>query len=250
MSTEPQGVLITGGARGIGRATAEAFAARGTNVAINYFGRQDAAEETAAACRAAGAADVRICQADVGDGAAVRAMVDGLRDAWPRLDVVVNNAGYNCPGKLLDLTEEAWDRAFATHVKGAFHVCRATIPWLAETGGGNVINLSSVAGLRGLPGSVGYGTVKGALLQFTRCLAWEVAELGVRVNAVCPGVIRTDFHAAMTPEQKQRNLEQRIPLHAEGQPEQVAQAILALVDNAYITGETLTVDGGLSMRIC
>jgi len=250
MAESAQCVLVTGSARGIGRATAEAFAARGARVALNYLGNETGALETAAACRAAGAPDVLVCQADVADGPAVAAMVETIAQSWGKLDVVVNNAGYGCPGKLMDITEEAWDRTFATHVKGAFHVCRNTIPLLRQAEGGVIINIGSVAGLRGLPAACAYGTVKAALHQFTRCLAWELADEGIRVNAVCPGITRTDFHAGMTPEAKVHNEQNRIPLHREGQPEEIAQAILALCDNGYITGETLTVDGGLTMRIC
>ncbi|MBI5832291.1 MAG: SDR family oxidoreductase [Armatimonadetes bacterium] len=250
MAESAQCVLVTGSARGIGRATAEAFAARGASVALNYLGNEAGALQTAESCRRLGAADVLICQADVADGAAVAAMIEPIAASWGRLDVVVNNAGYGQPGKLMDITEEQWDRTFATHVKGAFHVCRNTIPLLRQSTGGVIINIGSVAGLRGLPAACCYGTVKAALHHFTRCLAWELADEGIRVNAVCPGITRTDFHLAMTAEQKALNEEKRIPLHREGQPEEIAQAILALCDNGYITGETLTVDGGLTMRIC
>ena len=193
-----QSVLVTGAARGIGRAIAVACAARGANVAINYLSNGEAAEETAALAWKAGAADVLVQQADVADGPAVRALADTLGERWGKLDVVVNNAGFGCAGRLMDLDEAAWDRAFATHLKGAFHVCRSTVPLLEKGVDPCILNLSSVAGLRGLPAAIAYATVKGALLQFTRCLAWELADQGIRVNALCPGIIRTDFHAAIS----------------------------------------------------
>lgn len=242
-------VFITGGSRGIGRAIAVAFGARGGRVAINYRSNQAAAEEAAEATRAAGATDVLLLQGDVGDGAQVKAMVGRLAERWDKLDVVCNNAGYGASGKLEEVSEEDWDRAFNTHVKGAFHVCRATLPLLRQADAGVIINTASVAGIRGLPKMITYGCVKATLVQFTKCLAWELADENIRVNAICPGIIRTDFHAAMTPEAKQHNLDNRIPLHREGQPEHIAQAVLAMVDNTYITGETLVVDGGLTMRI-
>jgi 3-oxoacyl-[acyl-carrier protein] reductase len=243
-------VLITGAARGIGRATAIAFAQRGGRVAINYLSDAAAAQEAAQLARRAGASEALVVQADVADGPAVRDRVDELGQRWGKLDVVVNNAGYGCSGTLEAIDEADWDRAFAVHVKGAFHVCRAAIPWLEKSAGGVIVNTSSVAALRGLNGAIAYGCVKATLLQFTRCLAWELADRNIRVNAICPGIVRTDFHAKMSQEQKQHNLDNRIPLHKEGEPEQIAHAVMALADNPYITGESLTVDGGLTMRIC
>jgi len=245
-----QDVLITGASRGIGKATAIAFAKRGARLAINYLDKREAADETAAACRAAGAPEVLVIPCDVADATQVKAMAAQIGQAFGKLDVVFSNAGYGAGGKLMDVSEEDWDRAFAVHVKGAFLVCRETIPLLRKSPEASIVITSSVAGLRGLPAAITYGTVKGALLQFTRCLAWELADENIRVNAVCPGIIRTDFHAAMTAETKQHNLDNRIPLHREGQPEQIAEAVLHLVDNSYITGQELVVDGGLTMRIC
>lgn len=246
---ESMDVLVTGAARGIGRAVAVACAARGARVGINYYRREDEAAKTAEACRAAGAADVLLLPGDVASGEDVKRFVGQVAERWGRLDVVMNNAGYGQPGKLEEVSEEDWDRAFAVHVKGAFYVCRATLPLLRQSSRAVIINTGSVAGLRGLPKMITYGTVKAALIHFTRCLAWELADENIRVNAICPGIIRTDFHAAMSPEQYEHNLRNRIPLHREGTPEQIAAAVLALVDNDYITGETLTVDGGLTMRI-
>jgi len=243
-------VLVTGASRGIGRAIAVAFAARGGRIAINFLGNESGARETERLALAAGAAEVLLCQGDVADGPSVQAMAAALEAHWGRLDVVVNNAGYGCPGRLTELDEADWDRTFATHLKGAFHVCRATIPLLARSSAGCIINMSSVAGLRGLPAAIAYGTAKASLIAFTRCLAWELADQNIRVNAVCPGIVRTDFHARMTPETREHNLRHRVPLHREGQPEQIAQTALFIADNEYMTGETVTVDGGLSMRIC
>lgn len=241
--------LVTGASRGIGRAIAVALAGRGGRIAVNYLGNESGAKETERLCRAAGAAEVLLLQGDVASGEQVAAAAGRLADDWGRLDVVINNAGYGAPGKLEDVSEEDWDRAFAVHVKGAFHVCRATLPLLRKSDRAVIVNTASVAGIRGLPRMITYGCVKATLVQFTRCLAWELADENIRVNAVCPGIIRTDFHAGMTPEQQQHNLKNRVPLHREGTPEQVAQMVLALIDNDYITGEAVVIDGGLTMRI-
>jgi NAD(P)-dependent dehydrogenase (short-subunit alcohol dehydrogenase family) len=245
-----QTVLVTGASRGIGRAIAVALAGRGARVALCYLGNTRAAEEAAERVRAAGATDVLLQQTDVADPQQVAQLAAAIEERWGLLDVVANIAGFGCPGKLTDLTEDAWQRTLDVHVSGPFHVCRAMLPLLQRSPAACILNMSSVAGLRGLPGSIAYGTAKAAVIAFTRCLAWELADQNIRVNALCPGIIRTDFHAAMTAEAREHNLRNRIPLHREGSPQQVAEAALALIDNPYITGETLTVDGGLSMRIC
>ena len=150
---------------------------------------------------------------------------------------------------LFDITPEMWQSAFDVHVHAVFHLCRAVIPQMRARKEGAIILISSTAGLRGIVTNVAYQVAKGALPQFTRALAREFANDNIRINCVAPGVIRTRFHDTMSAEQKKLNLEQRIPLHREGTPEQVAEVILTLIRNDYITGETMTIDGGLTMRI-
>jgi NAD(P)-dependent dehydrogenase (short-subunit alcohol dehydrogenase family) len=150
---------------------------------------------------------------------------------------------------LFDLSPTDWTNAFDVHVHAIFHLCRAAIPLMRVKREGAIILISSTAGIRGVVTNVAYQVAKGALPQFARALAREFANDNIRVNCVAPGVIRTDFHKSMTPEQRRLNLEQRIPLHREGTPEQVAELIVTLVRNDYITGETMTIDGGLTMRI-
>lgn len=163
--------------------------------------------------------------------------------------MLVHCAGGPVNGGLFDLTPEAWHEAFDLHVHAVFHLGRAVIPAMQARKEGAIILVSSVAGIRGVITNPAYQVVKGALPQFARALAREFAGDNIRVNCVAPGIIRTAFHASMTAEQKKINLEQRIPLRREGTPEQVAEAILSLAKNDYITGETITVDGGLTMRI-
>ena len=140
-------------------------------------------------------------------------------------------------------------QAFDVHVHAVFHLARAVIPPMRSRGEGAIVLVSSVAGIRALPTNLAYQAVKGALPQLTRALAREFAGDNIRVNCVAPGVIRTRFHAAMTEEQKRTNLEQRIPLRREGCSQDVASLIRELVTNDYITGETVVLDGGLTMRI-
>ena len=139
--------------------------------------------------------------------------------------------------------------AFAVHVHSIFHFARAVAPHMAKQGEGAIVLLGSAAGLRGCLGSLAYGVAKGALPQFARSLARELADQHIRVNCVSPGVIRTPFQDFLTPEQVRNNIENRIPLHMEGKPEDVAELVITLVENDFITGENFVIDGGVTMRI-
>jgi NAD(P)-dependent dehydrogenase (short-subunit alcohol dehydrogenase family) len=241
--------LVTGGTKGIGAATAIALAGEGADVAI--VGRRLDAE--AKATRRRIEALGRKCLIILADVAvaheSTRCLVETARELGP-VDVLVHSAGGPVNGGLLELTPEAWHSAFDVHVHAIFHLCRAAIPAMKHKKRGVIILISSAAGIRGIKTNVAYQAVKGVLPQLTRALAYEFANDNIRVNCVAPGVIRTAFHATMPAQVKQNNLENRIPLHREGTPEQVASLIRELVTNDYITGETVSVDGGLTMRIC
>ena len=176
-------------------------------------------------------------------------MVEDAATALTRLDVVVHSAGGAVPGGLMEVTPEAWNAAFDVHVHAIYHLSRAAVPHLRKNKEGAIILISSTAGKLGVMGALAYQVVKGALPQLTRALARELAADNIRVNCVAPGVIRTKFHEHMSEEQKKLNLEQRIPLRREGMPKQVADVIVMLAKNDYITGDTLTIDGGLTSRI-
>lgn len=241
--------LVTGGTRGIGAATALALAQSGASVAL--VGRR--LDETAEAVRESVCRLRRKClliKADVADPEAATKSVHEAADQLGGLDVLVHSAGGPVPGGLLELRPADWYAAFDVHVHPIFHLCRAAIPIFKRRGEGVIILISSAAGVRGLRTNIAYQAVKGALPQLTRGLAYEFAEHNVRVNCVAPGVIRTDFHAQMPPEVRQHNLEKRIPLRREGSAADVASLIRELITNDYITGETVSIDGGLTMRIC
>jgi NAD(P)-dependent dehydrogenase (short-subunit alcohol dehydrogenase family) len=240
--------LVTGGTKGIGAATAIALAKEGADIAIN--GRHDDAD--AAATKKAIEAVGRRCEivvADCGKPAEAKQCVDETVSRLGGIAALVHSAGGLIAGGLFELKPEDWQAAFDVHVHAIFHLCRAAIPIMRPRKEGAIILISSTAGLRGVHTNVAYQVVKGALPHFTRALAREFANDNIRVNCVAPGVIRTRFHANMSEQQKKLNLEQRIPLHREGTPEQVATLIAELVKNDYITGETVTIDGGLTMRI-
>jgi NAD(P)-dependent dehydrogenase (short-subunit alcohol dehydrogenase family) len=230
--------LVTGGTSGIGAATSLALAQKGAKVAT--------VSRTGTGIHGA---NIRCYEADVADPEACRRSVDQTVEHFGRLDVLVHSAGGPVPASLYEVTDESWMNAFAVHVHSIFHLTRAAGPHMALQGEGAIILLGSAAGLRGCLGAAAYGVVKGALPQFARVLARELAEQRIRVNCVSPGLIRTPFHDALSPEQAANNIKNRIPLHKEGKPEDVAALILTLIENDFITGENFVIDGGMTMRI-
>jgi len=240
--------LVTGGTKGIGAATAVMLAERGADVAI--LGRNDTerARNVISDIEAKGRRSHLILADMAKREDAVRAVRETI-EVLGGVDALIHNAGGGYAGGFLDVTDEDWHRLFDVHVHAAFYLCRAALPHMREKREGAIVMVSSVAAHRGVPNIVPYGVVKGALLQFARGLARENADFNIRVNCVSPGIIRTDFHAAMTPEQERHNLENRIPLHRFGVPEQVAEVITLLVENDFITGENYTIDGGMTMRM-
>jgi NAD(P)-dependent dehydrogenase (short-subunit alcohol dehydrogenase family) len=239
--------IVTGGTSGIGASAAIEFARLGADVAICG----SSTEKARAVARQIEALGVR-CQADAVDvsrPAEATAWVRRVIDNFGGVDVLVHCAGGPAPGSLLDVAEETWYAAFDLHVHAVFHLCRAAVPSMRQRGEGAIVLVSSAAGRRGCAGAIAYGVVKGALPQFTRALARELAGDRIRVNCVSPGIIRTPFQDYLTPEQVRNNIENRIPLHREGTPGDVAAAIVALATNDFITGEDLAIDGGMTMRI-
>jgi NAD(P)-dependent dehydrogenase (short-subunit alcohol dehydrogenase family) len=240
--------LVTGGTHGIGAAVAVELARRGAHVAIN--GRHDDASgrDVKGRIEALG----RRCELIVGDMAVPEDATRCVNQTTARLGapaVLVHSAGAVVEGGLLTVAPETWYRAFDVHVHALYYLCRAAVPAMKERREGAIVAISSVAGIRGVSFNLCYQVVKGALPQFARALARELADDNIRVHCVAPGIIRTRFHDKMTPEQKKNNLDNRVPLHREGTPEQVATLIAELAANDYITGETITIDGGLTMRI-
>lgn len=249
MNLSGKRALITGGTKGIGASIAVDLARQGCDVAIN--GRHD--DESASQVKHAVLNTGRKCVMVVGNVAHpddARRCVREANEGLGGLDILVHCAGGPSWGTIEDCTPEQWKEAFDVHVHAAYFLCRHALPLMRKAGEGAIITVSSVAGIRGVPGAIAYGTVKGAIWQFTRCLARDVADDNIRVNCIAPGIIRTRFHDAMTPEAKAHNLAVRIPLHREGTSDQVAEAVRLLVANDFITGEILVIDGGTSMQVC
>ena len=237
--------VITGGTRGIGLAIAEALLGLGGRVVLN--GRSET-EESASLVSKFGFDRVVIDLGDVSDPVFATTLIERSVKKFGRLDIIVHSAGGPVPGKITDITTETWMNAFALHIHPVFHLFKAAHPSLSKEGGA-VLLISSVAGLRGCPASVAYQTVKGALVPMARALAFDYAKEKIRVNVLAPGIIRTRFHASMQEAARLHNLQNRIPLQREGSVTDIAEAAIALITNENITGEVLTIDGGMSMRI-
>jgi len=241
--------LITGGTKGIGAAIAADLARGGCDVAINGRHEDADAAETKRLVTEAGRRCVVIV-ADVAQPEEAVRTVQEAANALGGVDILVHSAGGPSWGSIDECSPEQWRATFAVHVDAAYYLCRAALPLMRLNRDGAIVLVSSSAGIRGVPGAIAYATVKGAILQFTRSLARDVADDNIRVNCIAPGVIRTRFHEKMTPEAKAHNLAGRIPLHREGTAADVAEAVRLLVTNEFITGETIVIDGGMSMQIC
>jgi len=239
--------LVTGASRGIGRATAEALAAAGAAVAINYAHSAAEAEAVGDALRARGT-EVEVIQANVADAAQVQAMFERLRARWDGVDIVVNNAAITHDGFVMLMSPEAWDEVIAVNLRGAFLCARQALRPMIKRKWGRIVNVVSPAALLGKDGAANYAAAKGGLLSFSKSLAREVGRYGITVNAVCPGLVETRLIAALPAAARTRH-EHEIALARFGEPAEIAQAIRFLASPAasYVSGATLVVDGGLTM---
>lgn len=241
--------LVTGAGRGIGRALALGFAAAGARVVANDVS-PDTLEETAQQIRAAGGT-VEAMVADVANKLAVQTMTEAAVDRFGRIDVLVNNAGVEPHARLLDLDEWDWDRTLAVNLKGPFLTMQAVGRWMAEHGGGAIVNIASIAGrAHGLRDRAAYVASKMGLIGLTREAARDLATYNIRVNAVCPGVIETEMTAALRQDEAMmtRWLSD-IPLARLGRPEDVVPLVMFLCSPqaGYLTGQAINLDGGKVM---
>ena len=227
-------VVITGGSRGIGAAAVAAFAARGDRVYFLYEKNHEAAKKVTAQTGA-----TAIC-CDVADKAAVEKAFAEISD----VDILVCNAGICHYGLMQQITEEEWDREFAVNVKGIYHCVNAATGSFLKKQKGCVITVSSMWGQVGASCEVAYSATKGAVIAMTKALAQELGPSGVRVNCIAPGVILTDMCAEVS-EETMEQLRQETPVGRNGLPEDVAKAMVYLADAEFITGEVLSVNGGL-----
>lgn len=238
--------VVTGAGRGIGRAVALQLAAEGASVVLNSL--SDSADKVAAEISLAGGTAVAV-RGDVSKTDDVAALIDAAVTSFGRLDILVNNAGITRDNLLLRMNEEDWDAVLDTNLKSVYLCCRAALkPLLKSRGSGRIINISSIIGLSGNAGQANYAASKAGIIGLTKSLAKELASRQITVNAVAPGFIVTDMTAGMSEEAREA-LVKRIPLGSLGTPEDVAATVvfLASEEARYITGQTLTVDGGMTL---
>ncbi|HEX2063556.1 MAG TPA: 3-oxoacyl-ACP reductase FabG [Acidimicrobiales bacterium] len=234
--------LVTGGSKGIGRATAVALAGAGHRVAVGYASDQEGAEKTAAEI---GGTAVHI---DVTDKDSVDAAFSEIESAHGKVEILVNNAGVNADGLLARMSEEQWGRVVDTDLSGAFRTIRRAVSGMMRQRYGRIVNVASVVALSGSAGQVNYGAAKAGLVGLSRSLARELASRGITCNVVAPGPIRTAMTEALSAE-RQEEMTGQVPMGRMGTPEEVAAVIAFLCSDgaAYITGAVIPVDGGLGM---
>jgi 3-oxoacyl-[acyl-carrier protein] reductase len=240
--SERMTAIVTGGSRGIGRAIAVDLAAQGYDLVITYRADDEAAAETLRLVRAAGG-EGEALKFDVGDAAAAEAALGELLGRRERVDVLVNNAGITADGLFLTMPRRDWDAVIATSLGGFYNMTRPVLRRMLRKKRGAIVSLASVSALVGNRGQANYAAAKAGLIAASRALASEVARMGVRVNVVAPGLIATDMTCGLPLE----NIKQMIPMGRIGEPAEVARAVrfLCSEDASYITGQVLSVNGGM-----
>jgi len=235
--------LVTGGTRGIGAAVSQALHDAGYSVAATYAGNARAAEAFAART------GIRVQQWDIGDFDACAAGVKAIEASLGPIDVLVNNAGIVRDSAFHKMTPANWDAVIRTNLDGLFNMCRQVIEGMRARKFGRIINISSINGQKGQFGQTNYSAAKAGELGFTRALALETARLGITVNAICPGYVHTEMLDAVPPEILEKNILPQIPVGRLGKPDEIARAavFLAADEAGFITGSTLSINGGQHM---
>jgi 3-oxoacyl-[acyl-carrier protein] reductase len=239
--------LVTGSGRGIGKAIAMKLAQNGATLVINDVGDNAPAEQTVAEIKAINHQSTAI-MADVSSSADVTRMVDAAIAAYGKIDILVNNAGITRDQLTMKMSDEEWDKVIAIDLKSVFLCTRAVLRPMLKQRSGRIISMSSVVGIIGNAGQANYAAAKAGIIGFTKTIAKEVASRGITVNAVAPGFIDTPMTQVLAPERKQALLA-NIPLGSLGTPQDIAEtvAFLASEEARYITGQVITVDGGISL---
>ncbi len=245
MKLEGRIALVTGAGQGIGRAIALKLAGEGATLVINDI--SPSAEEVAIKIKAGGGEAVAIL-ADVSSAADVSRMIEQITSQYGRIDILVNNAGIARDSLIMRMTEEDWDKVLAINLRSVFLCTRAVVRSMLKQRWGRIISIASIVGLIGNPGQVNYASAKAGIIGFTKAIAREVASRGITANAIAPGFIDTEMTKKLSDNQRQE-LTRNIPLGRLGMPEDVAEAVafLASPGAGYISGQVLTVDGGMTM---
>ena len=240
--------IVTGGGRGIGRAVAVRLAGEGADVAIVYRSNHEAAEAAAEEVRAAGAR----CETFKGDVASqedVQALVRGVTDAFGRIDILVNNAGLTRDNLMMRMKEEEFDDVLNTNLKGTYLCTRAVLRPMVRARWGRIVNISSVVGLVGNAGQANYAASKAGIIGFTKSVAREVAQRGITANVVAPGYVDTELTGSL-PDKVKEQIKGQVPAGRFGEAEEVAEVVAFLAGEGagYVTGQTVAVDGGMTMQ--
>jgi 3-oxoacyl-[acyl-carrier protein] reductase len=240
--------IVTGGGRGIGRAVAVRLAEAGANLAISYRQDDAAAGETAQRVREAGV-ECELFKGDVSSPESVEALFKGVGDAFGRVDILVNNAGITRDNLMMRMKEEEFDEVLRTNLKGTYLCTRAALRPMIRARWGRIVNVSSVVGLVGNAGQANYAASKAGIIGFTKSVAREVAQRGVTANAVAPGYVETELTGGL-PENVKDQIRGQVPMGRFGEPEEVAEVVAFLAGEAvgYLTGQTIAVDGGMTMQ--
>jgi 3-oxoacyl-[acyl-carrier protein] reductase len=248
MLLKDKAAVITGGTAGIGKEIALAFAKEGAHVAIFGTHAERAKEILEALKKSYPNQKFLIKLVDVSNKKAVDQAFQEILTEFGKIDILVNNAGITRDGLLMKMTEDDWDRVIAVNLKSVYNTCQALVRPMLKARSGKIINITSVVGLSGNAGQTNYAASKAGMIGFTRSLAKEVASRGISVNCIAPGFIKTSMTDALTEEQKEGILKQ-VPMNRLGSAEEIASAAVFLASDGsnYITGQVLTVDGGMVM---
>ncbi len=238
-------VLVTGAGRGIGASIAKRFASEGAEVIINYSGNDEAAQKTVDEITATGG-QAQKYKCSVNDSESVKVMIDEIIKKFGRIDILVNNAGITKDGLMLRMTDEDFDRVIDVNLKGTFNCTKYVSKYMLKQKSGKIINISSVVGLSGNAGQVNYSASKAGIIGITKSAAKELSSRGITVNAVAPGYVDTDMTKVLSDNIRNEILK-NIPLQRMGNVEDISNcvAFLASEDASYITGQVISVDGGM-----
>ncbi|HIM79691.1 MAG TPA: 3-oxoacyl-[acyl-carrier-protein] reductase [Dehalococcoidia bacterium] len=237
--------LVTGASRGIGAVIARRLAEAGVKVGVNYLSSPESAEEVVSSIISAGG-EALLVEGDVAQEEPAKSTIQQVVSHWGRIDILVNNAGINRDRLLLRMNTDDWDQVIQVDLRGAFLCTRFVMPHLIKQRSGRIVNISSVVGISGNPGQANYAAAKAGLIGFTKSVAREVASRNVTVNALAPGYIATGMVEKLSEAAREKILS-RIPMGRFGVAEDVSEAVVFLCSNgaSYITGEVLTIDGGM-----
>lgn len=238
-------VLVTGAGRGIGASIAKRFASEGAEVIVNYSGNDEAAQKTVDEITATGG-QAQKYKCSVNDSESVKVMIDEIIKEFGRIDILVNNAGITKDGLMLRMTDEDFDRVIDVNLKGTFNCTKYVLKYMLKQKSGKIINISSVVGLSGNAGQVNYSASKAGIIGITKSAAKELSSRGITVNAVAPGYVDTDMTKVLSDNIRNEILK-NIPLQRMGNVEDISNcvAFLASEDASYITGQVISVDGGM-----